>query len=570
MANPLLGFVLDGLETNVAWYRTRASSVTSRLEASGVDLRVGYDRRVEPRELDPVPGFIEPLVRWLLPGPLEEAVLGARLRWSPERFGVGASYGRQDNRIFRYERIIELQSDSLVAPTLAPREALEAVAEIGLRPLASLTADLTFLSTRDLLHPDVVVPDPEVQDLLAQERRRLAGVDVGWETNRSVRTRVDYRPRIVSWLRHEVGFTTRYDADRNAGFVRRVEVEADTVAMLERNASGEREVRTVVAFDFEALAGDLAGPDAETRSGWLGALGALRPVTYTWSDGIFSRFNRDPVSPGSGYQLGWVALGGYRVLDGDTAATLVERVSRQVSWGVGGGRAGLDATYGESDVVTLDTRADRTVRTEIWPDVRARLDDLPMAGFLTTALQRVSLSGGLRRSRREITYGQAAQRRHLDERTIPLDVTFTWVGGLLTGYSAELESGRGEDPTGDTERDRTTHRLSVSSAFLPPFGLGRDVPRPVRLSLLASYLDERECRVPAGRSTCVAFVDQINRALSMRMDTQVSDLEVGLQASYVARQSFVGQQRGSTQFQLSVFGQFLFEAGDVGGDAFGR
>jgi hypothetical protein len=570
VANPVLGFVLDGLETNVAWYRSRASSVTSRLEANGVDLRVGYDRPVEPREFDPVPGFVEPLVRWLLPGPLEEAVLGTRLRWSPERVAFGASYGRQDNRIFRYDRIIELQSDSLVEATLAPREALEAVAEVGLRPLPSLTADVTFLSTRDLLHPDEVVPDVEVQDLLAGERRRLAGVDLGWETNRSIRTRADYRPRIVSWLRHEVGFSTRYDGDRNPGFVRRVEAGTDTVAILERNASGEREVRTLLALDFGALAGAISGPDDEGRTGVAAVLDRLRPVTWAWSDGIFSRFNRDPVSPGNGYQLGWSGLEGYRVLDGDTAATLVERVSRQVSWGVAGERAGLDATWGESDVVTLDARADRTVRTETWPDVRARLDDLPMAGFLTTALQRVALSAGVRRSRREITYGQAAQRRHLDERSIPMDVTFTWVGGLVTGYRAELETGRGEDPTGDTERDLTRHRLSVTSAFLPPFGLGREVPRPVRLSLLASYVDERECRVPAGRSECVAFVDQINRALSMTLDTQVSDFEVGLVASYVDRQSFVGQQRGSTQFQLSVFGQFLFEAGDVGGEVFGR
>ena len=44
----------------------------------------------------------------------------------------------------------------------------------------------------------------------------------------------------------------------------------------------------------------------------------------------------------------------------------------------------------------------------------------------------------------------------------------------------------------------------------------------------------------------------------------MSDFEVGIQGSYFDRQSFVGQRRGSTQFQLSVFGQFLIEAGALG------
>ena len=45
------------------------------------------------------------------------------------------------------------------------------------------------------------------------------------------------------------------------------------------------------------------------------------------------------------------------------------------------------------------------------------------------------------------------------------------------------------------------------------------------------------------------------------MSTTMSDFQVGLQASYTDRRSFVGRRAGSTQFQLSLFGQFLFEAG---------
>jgi hypothetical protein len=370
----------------------------------------------------------------------------------------------------------------------------------------------------------------------------------------------------VSWLRHEVGLTTRYDSDRNPGLVGSlVDESGDTVPVLVRSARGERERRALLSLDpADLLASALALPADTARGAALRLLSALSPVSYTWQDGIFSRFNREPVHPGAGYQLGWTDRDGFRLLDGDTATTLVERVAHQVSSGIQGRRAGLDVSWGVSEVSTLDARADRGVRTETWPDLRGRLDGVPVGGLVGDVVQRVSLSAGVRRSRREVDYGQAAQRRVLDDRSYPLDVTLTWIGGLATGYRGALERGRGEDPTGDTERDRTTHRVSVNSAFRAPFGLNRTLERPIRFALLGSYVAERECRVPAGRDACVAFVDQLSRALSMTLDTNLGGLDVGFQASYTHRQSYVAQRRGSTQLQVSVFGRFLFEAGTLG------
>jgi hypothetical protein len=289
----------------------------------------------------------------------------------------------------------------------------------------------------------------------------------------------------------------------------------------------------------------------------------VRPVTWNWSDGLFSRFNRDPIDPGLRYQLGWAGADDFRVLGGDTATTLVDRQSHRMTWGLTGDGFGVDAVWSTSDVVTADARADRTARTRTWPDLRLRLDDLPVPGFAGRVLQRITLTAGVRRTLGVLTYGQAEQRRSLDDRAFPVDLSLGWFGGLTTAWAASVETGDGVDPTGDTERDRVTHRLTVNSAFLPPFGLGAG--EPVRLRLLASYVAERECRVPVGRDECVAFVDQLDRALSATLDTRVSGFEVGLQATYSNRQSFVGQRRGSTQMRLAVFGQFIFEAGALGG-----
>ncbi len=169
---------------------------------------------------------------------------------------------------------------------------------------------------------------------------------------------------------------------------------------------------------------------------------------------------------------------------------------------------------------------------------------------------------------RELEYGGGgAQRRFLDEAAYPWDVSLRWIGGLTTTYRGTIETGVGEDPTGDTERDRVQHAFSLASSFLPPFGLGNrpdGPPVPVRLSVLLSYVSERECRVPRNRTICVPFLDQLNRSLTFSLDTRLSDFDVGIQGSYFDRQSFVGERRGSSQFQLSVFGQFLIEAGVLG------
>ena len=59
------------------------------------------------------------------------------------------------------------------------------------------------------------------------------------------------------------------------------------------------------------------------------------------------------------------------------------------------------------------------------------------------------------------------------------------------------------------------------------------------------------------------FLDQLRRSLNLSLDTTVGGFDVGLQMSYDDRQSYVGQQTGSTQFQIGLFGQLQFSAGVI-------
>jgi len=244
---------VDGLGARVAYTRAGGSAVTAANESDGLDAGLNWSREPEYRDLALIPGFVRDAVRWLLPGFLEDPLLDARLRWTPERVSLGSSYLRQDARIFRYDAILELPGDSAAIATLVPRELLEAAADVRFRPLRSLSADLTFLTMRDLLPPEEAVADPVLQELIRQERSNLVGMDMGWETNRNIRTRISFRPQLFTWLSHDLDWTTFYQSDRNANLTSQQSQDTDEV-LLARNASGQRDWRAVVGLDPRRLA----------------------------------------------------------------------------------------------------------------------------------------------------------------------------------------------------------------------------------------------------------------------------------------------------------------------------
>jgi hypothetical protein len=552
--------LLDGMEASVGAYRSDATTVTSAVDSRGFDARIGWTKRIAPREFDPVPSGLEPILRALLPSGMEEAVLSTRVRWVPERIEFGTSYSRRDSDIRRFEAITELPRDSAATVIRAPREDLETVAVVALRPIETLRADATLLSGRDLVTPADAVADPDIQRLLAFERSNVGGVDLGWETRRSVTTRVGWEPRWFTWFTPSLTLSSRYGTERNPTFAGFEPTPTDSTLVLQRNVRGERDAQTRMTLDPAAFARSYTG--AGVDDGLRAFLSALRPIRWTLQDGVFSRFNRESVDPGTAFQLGWTSLDGFRVVEGDTAATFIDRTASNWSWGLAGRRASLDFGYQSSVAQTLDRRADRTVRRRVWPDVRGTLNDVDLPEGWRALIERVSLSGSARRARTETVLGQVAQTRTTDEWNVPWDVTLAWAGSLVTSYRGSVLDGTGRDPTGDTERDRTTHRVAVTSVFELPEILSAPVSEPVRLSVIATYVGERECRVQRAGDPCVAFIDRLNRGLSFTMDTRVRDFEVGLQASYIDRQSFVGQRTGSTQFQLGLYGQFVFRTGE--------
>ena len=559
-ANPVIGLLLDGLEARAGYFTASSTTITSQGSASGVDGHLGYGRAVGRRDFGIVPGFLKPVLRWLLPGPWEDAVVDSRFRWSPERLSFGASYARSSQRALRFDHILEQDGDALVRPTRSPRESLEGAFEIVFRPFETFSAQADVVSIRDLLEPEKVVVDPVVQDLLDDERLRLLGADLGWETDKILRTRMNFEPRFGDWVRTDLGWQTFYSSRRTATFVNRsLDPVGDTAVALVRDVNGGHDFTGQFTLIPAAVLGTPAEPSGGSQlSRGVGAImGAVDPITVIYQAGVTSNFDRDPVDPQFSYRYGFAGRDGYAALGADTATTFTDRVGWTVRSSVrmpAEFRVGVN--YRLATANTLDTRSDRTLRRETWPDLNLSLANLPLPdqGWI----RRVSLSAGFQRIRQKIVFGGFGLQKRLqrDER-IPVEITLVWGGGLSTSYRGSFTSGDGSDPTGETERDRDNHTVSLAASMRPPSAWAARLTRPITMSALLQYASDRNCRNTATRAECVPFLDELIRSLVFRVETAVSHMDLRLQLSYTDRRSFVGLQSGSSQFQFGLFGRFV-------------
>jgi Motility related/secretion protein len=556
-SNPIVGLILDGLEARAGYFTAETRTITSVSRSNGFDARVDYGRSLGRKDVGVMPGFMKRVARWILPGSLGDRVAEARLRWTPERIRVGADYARMDQDALRFDRIVELDEDSLAVATRSPREAFESAMEVTLHPLENLTASADLVSTRDLLPPSEAVSERRIQELLAAERTHYGGLDLGWETNRLIRTNVDFRPRFANWLSGRFGHRSFYTSDRNAAFVRREVTSGDTLFVLERDVSGQRTLTSQAVFSPARV---FVGPVDETPV-LLRPLrrmaAAIQPISVEWTGGLTSRFDRESVLPGTGYQFGLGSRDDFLLIDGDSATSITDQTTWTARSGVrfpGGLQVGT--AYRRSVSKTLDTRSDRNRVQRTWPDLTASLTALTMpVGF--PLLRQVTLSAGFRRTTDETSFGGEKLQRRFGERTsVPITLRMTWGGAVRTAYQGRFTTGRGEDPTGLTELETQSHSLTLAAAFLPPAVVARHLDRPLTTSLEVRYSADRNCRLSAGQDECVAFLDEIFRELNFGLDTAVDRMGLRFQISYTDRQSFVGLASGTTQFYFGLFGNF--------------
>ena len=550
--------VLDGFDIRAGVQRSSLQTITTESDGGGADVFAGWSTTPRRRDFALFPGWVGSALRGLLPAFLEDRIAGARLRWTPESLAVDGEYLKRDLRTARFDRIVRTPADSATAARDVPRRLLAASARITLRPLESVTAEASLTSGRDLLDAVRLSGDPEVRRLLERERRRLGAVDLGWEVDRRIATRLAYQPHLTDWARASVQANTLYLSERNPDLVVQRPGVGGALVLL-RNADAQRDVSARFSLD----PGRMGRESGERNAFAAWVRRSVDPVTVTLSDGVASRFDRDPVSPGAVYELGWGSRERFLRIGADTAATLGESDRINVRGGVRlPGSALVRLAYDRSLAETLDTRSDRDVLRRVWPDVQAEIAGWEPPGFLSVAVERVSLGSGYRREIRTLTFGATAlQDRFREDREVPLSAALAFPAGMDVSYRGRLNRGESTDPTGDTRRESRSHGLVVSARLQAPLRAFRERGAPMRIALEVGYQDEVQCRIAVPENPCVSFIDQLERSATLSVDSQVQDYQLGVRLRYLDRRSFVGRLSGTTQFQLYVFGRFLLSPG---------
>ncbi|MGD8277406.1 MAG: hypothetical protein PVH00_05240, partial [Gemmatimonadota bacterium] len=575
-ANPWVGAIVDGTAITLGYDKANSSSVTARNESDGFRGGIDYRRELRAFDVDVIPGFLEQALRAITPERIEASdffarLVGARLRWTPQRIGFGSNYSRQDSRAFRYTTILEDTADASVRPIESPRKGLENNADIAFRPFTAIDFGLNVRSIRDLLDPELATQQPNELDALRSARSTLGGTDLGWEVNRTTTSTFNFRPTIATWLRPSYSWTNRYGTSRNPSYIELDVLDGDTSAVLQRRFGSDRQITRRLDFQPVAVVRSL-GAAADSAGGakrvLLGLVGSVQSLSVTWNSTLASQFDRKTFQPGSGYRFGFGDLESFRVIGSDTAISAAERdeFRAQSNLTLPAGLGGT-LTYTESKSEGFDVRGGRrTQEQKGWPNVRLRWPQVPVPSALSRVVLAAGLNFGYERVERTNLLGlRSPQLRGSTDNQVPLQLTLTFAAGLTTTYTGRISRGTTADPTGDGESAGTNHALHMSGVFEPPGFLSSRIKTP--LTVQASFMQDhqRRCRYQPGveDGKCTAFIDTSNRTASLQIDTQLNDLMIGLRMNWTGRKNRVGTRTGSNQFQIALFGQFNFTAGQV-------
>ena len=583
-ANSLIGVLIDGLTLRGGYTSAESNSSTTTSDAHGLDGGISYSRDLTLRSLNVTPGVVDWVLRFLTPARVEESaafkrLTASRLRWSPERITFGTSYYKQERRAYQYNSIIELPGDSAVTPIESPKHGLENDAQISFTPFSTMRAALTFRSSRDLLSAERAANRFSERSAIEAARSRVGGLDVGWETNRSLTNEFSYRPELTPWLKPSINYTSRYGADRNQSYL---EIAADSTAEMQRRFQADRSLTKAVVFEPAGLTNALLrlpaqlqpGDTANTPRGFkripyrLG--NALQPIELNWNSTIGSQFERELHTPGWGYQFGLADFHGFRLIGGDTAVFVN---ARDVFTARSGLRLPYNATitagYEENTLDAVDQRGGNRAENERrWPELGLMWSRVPLPAFLTRWVPSTSLSLNHSKAKQHSILGSAQDRRGGTNQQNSMRVQLGLRAGIAAMYNLSWNDGTSNDPTGDAEQRQRTMDLQLSANIQPPGSLREKLKAPIQASLGFRQDGQKHCRFrasivgdAAAAPECVPFIDFQNRAFNLQFQTLVTDVTVGMNLSYNSRQSYVGTQNGNNQFQLNFFGQFNMQAG---------
>jgi len=562
--------VTDNLSFAASWSSAASTTELSRETARVSDMRADY--QVSPREITVpyLPGFVRRALG-SLPGFLRnaEAVRGlrdGRLRLTPATFGLGSSIARTRGDRTSFRAPIPTPFDT-TAPVSASTAVLRSGFRLDLRPFTSMGLGMDYTADRDLKDYG---DSTTVAVLTAQSGRRLLGVDVGFERQRRLDTRLSWAPPVASWIRPRLTWTAGFTLNRDPNNRDAERTLGDTAGgfRLPTAFATTRVTDLTAAVDLPRALRGLLG-DSSTLYRVLDVVTSLdvgRRVERR------SQFNRPGFDPGLGFQLGTGGEDGFRqqggVLATAATASIQDRLSAGFRLPLG---LSLNGAYAQRVGTTWSLRGDvqqeqRTIETD-WPNVTARWTITPPGGLLRRVASALTATAGIRR-REAVTElpslqgtGPGVRTAQVSEGT-PFSVGITWGARIVTNVSWSDERTAIDRPGARTVNDRSSTAVDATFAFRVPPDL-LPLRSPVRATLRAQGSRNLACVQREGLATCTAIADSDRDEYALVLDTDMPPtVTAGLSVGYVLTEDRHVNRKFS-QFTLTATVRVAFNAGEV-------
>lgn len=591
-STPILGALLDGSSLYLNSFKQSDKTFTGEHELSALNGTLKFERQLSNVDLNLTPSSVERALKWLTPASVEETALfdkisSARLRLTPERVSITASYNSRDRGVLYRDPFTPSASSLSLDRIGSNQRNLDLNAQVFFRPLRSIQAQLGLVSNRDLLAPSGSTRLDSGQKARRASELVLGGVPLGLERTRAVTTGLNYTPPLPDWLQISFEWNNQFDQNRNTSQVEPVEgegaEEVEKSARLERNFQSGQSQRRSLRFDPAGALGIRLPSQAslsEYSSVAQASIAAIKPVQISWSEENTSHFGHRVTSPNWGYQLGLGSTEGLFTHTGDTASTYqnYNSTTTQISSGLELWKnASIDVAYSEGNNISSPSPASvRHYQSSTWPDLRFSWSSLPIPALLHSVLDSWSTSTGYVQTKRSTGLGASngnniSPALEQTEVTLPLELRVALKNNLSFSYLGSLTTEtRAESGTASLQK-YSTHRLNLSGQFMAPQSLSSGaLPHPLDLSLRYNYSSDDQCGIVARYSSgsCMDFEGSLNRRLDLVLSTQLKDVNIGLQGSYIDRSTTIGTDPGSNQYQVRLFGSFNLRSNLNPGSAF--
>ena len=523
---------------------TQLTQSSSRLAAG----TLAYQALPVEHSVRYLPGFLTRLLRaipLLGRADLVRGLDASRLRWSPAtlRFSFGYSHASAQAETFSVP--VATASDTLGTAVRSLQASLRAQAGMELRPVPSLSLGIDMASTRDLKD----YGDSNTMGVLTHQlRQRFLGLGVGFESQRSLDTRLTYTPNLFSWLRPRFSTVSTFGLmrDPNGGTPERVLGDTAGAFRLPTAFNNLRSTDVGGSLDFSRALRVLLG-DSSHLLPWLDHLAPLDFSTHT---DLRSQFSRAGVDPSLGYELGMGGADRFRAIDGRAAVGASQikrwRLASALRLPLG---LSVAAAYTTGTQATWAVRGTGQSETDqantTWPDVTGRWSWTPRQKLIQKILSSMTATASVRVVKSSTVQPPFAEglgtavdtvgslRATQETRSLPVSLTLTWAGHVTTGFGYTVSRSLASQAGSLTQQDMTESSASLAFSFRPPYEL-LPLKSDIRTSLSYTTSGSKGCINLAGAGSCLSILDADRQQINFSMDTDMPpNVSAGLSVGYI-------------------------------------